>query len=262
MKKAVKYIVLSVSCIATFFVLLLMTLLLVDSKNLTNPTTLILPVVSFSVLIVGFIMITIWGFKFSDEKNHKQFLIIALCIFVASALLFAVSKATNSAMKESAAEKNLYFDVTEKQLLNEMNEFCGEPLINIARTDSTSNPDMGISAYLNPHDTPNGNRVHYNFTYSKETNMLETIIINSEIVEQPLIDNGVNYIDPYLHIYVDKIATVLYPEIDIDKMHEDIDFFKNGSKNPQYSKIYTNQNMKVFVSLNGKYIIVSIEAVN
>ena len=126
MKKAVKYIVLSVSCIATFLVLLLMTLLLVDSKNLTNPATLILPMISFLVLIAGFIMITIWGFKFSNDKNHKQFLIIALCIFVASVLLFAVSKATNSAMKEAAITsvqvENGYINVSVEEFKDKFNE--------------------------------------------------------------------------------------------------------------------------------------------
>ncbi len=101
MKNAVKYLVLGISCVVCFVVLFLMVALLLDIGNLSYPTTLILPMISYGVFIGGFVMLTIWAFKFSNNKEHKTFLIISLSVFLVSAVVFITAQIVNPIIVET-----------------------------------------------------------------------------------------------------------------------------------------------------------------
>ncbi len=99
MRKAVKYVVLGVSCVVCALVLYVMFALLAGIGELSNPLSLMLPILAFCALIVGCILLTIWAFKFSDDKEHKKALLLAVIVLFSGILLFPVSSIVNGIMR-------------------------------------------------------------------------------------------------------------------------------------------------------------------
>lgn len=113
MKNAVKYLVLSISCIICFVVSVVEVVLLLDMKNLSCPETLIVPSISYVLLIIGLIMLTVWAFKFSNNKQHKMFLIISLCLLISSVVVFQLGRIVNAKMTESLKTETMEISKTE-----------------------------------------------------------------------------------------------------------------------------------------------------
>lgn len=174
MKNAVKYLVLSISCVVCFVVLVLMVGLLCDIKDLSHPTTLILPMISFALLIGGFVMLTIWAFKFSNHKTHIKFLIISLSVFLASAVVFISANIVNPIISE---KKDVGFDFTANEIIEEL-KICSIDFTPITVVDDDTH---NIKTYTSKDDVytadneENSTLLHYSICCNKKTDKVQSI---------------------------------------------------------------------------------------
>lgn len=174
MKNAIKYLVLSISCVICFVALVLMVGLLCDIKDLSHPTTLILPMISFTLLIGGFVMLTIWAFKFSNNKDHKTILIISLSVFLASVVVFISARIISPIISE---KKDVYFDFTTTEIIEDL-KICSIGVKPITVVDADTH---NIKTYTSKDDiytTDNeGNfaLMHYSICCNKETDKVQSV---------------------------------------------------------------------------------------
>lgn len=95
MKEAVKYIGLAIGSVLSFIAAFLAISLLIDEKLLQMPLLLILPVLSLIMFIITFVLLIVWGFKFSNNKPHKKILLATGITLIVSILVFLASSIVN-----------------------------------------------------------------------------------------------------------------------------------------------------------------------
>lgn len=177
MKNAIKYLVLGASSIICFVMLVLMVALLLDIGSLSYPATLILPMISYALFIGGFVMLTVWAFKFSSNKEHKNFLIISLAVFLASAVVFLSAKIINPIISET---KDIYFDFTTNEIVNEL-KTCSIDFTQISVVDDE---DKNIKTYISTRDAfttdneENYATMHYSIVCNKKTDEVLSVSCN------------------------------------------------------------------------------------
>lgn len=216
MKNAIKYLVLGISCVVCFVVLVLMVALLCDIGSLAYPATLILPMISYALFIGGFVMFTIWAFKFSNNKEHKTFLIISLAVFLASVIVFLSAKIVNPII--SAEPETEYFDFTKAEFANEF-EMCSIGLTPLDVIDAEKTNEK-IAVYTSKNDafTTDNNEdyatAHYRIVYNDITGKVASISYNID-------KNSPNATERfYYHLFV--IAQTIDPNEDTDTITEAI----------------------------------------
>ena len=175
MKNAVKYLVLGVSCVICFVMLVLMVALLLDIGSLTYPATLILPMISYTLFIGGFILLTVWAFKFSSDKPHKTFLIISLSVFLVSTLVFISANIVNPII--STPKEKVCFDFTSTDLADRLLGYS----IDLTSIDETDSKNEKSKIFISQKDIYTNDEdviypsVHYNLTCDKLSDEVQSV---------------------------------------------------------------------------------------
>ena len=95
MKNAVKYIVLSIASMVCMLVVLVITGLIVGVHPMASPAYMFVPTLGHIALFAAMVLFTVWSFRFSDGKPHRNMLILSVCTLALSltcygtALLFS-----------------------------------------------------------------------------------------------------------------------------------------------------------------------------
>ena len=240
MKNAIKYLVLSISCVICFVVLVLMVALLLDIESLSYPATLILPMISYALFIGGFVMLTIWAFKFSNNKAHKTFLIISLSVFLASAVVFLSAKIVNPIISEEPETE--CFDFSYPEIISNLKEcqidFSNLLIIDGSETGEKTATYDSISDIFNTDKTNLDESIKYFFSYDDKTDKLTSFFFN--------INRGSTKVaERYLyHIY--SIAEYIEPDINTEDIANTI---INELKEDE-GAIYEGENFILYAFLN------------
>ena len=214
MKNAIKYLVLSISCVICFVVLVLMVALLLDISSLSYPATLILPMISYALFIGGFVMLTIWAFKFSNNKEHKTFLIISLVVFLVSVVVFLSAKIVNPIISEE--HETECFDVTVTEFADTLEYVCGANLLPIADIDAKERGTK-IATYTCSTGNDGEKLIHYMVHYDETT---ENVSYISFFFEKNIADIEKTLTLYYTHI--GAIAKIIEPTVDIGAIYDEI----------------------------------------
>lgn len=241
MKNAVKYLVLSISCVICFVVLVLMVALLCDIGNLSYPATLILPMISYALFIGGFVILTIWAFKFSSNKEHKTFLIISLSVFLASAVVFLSAKIVNPIISQQS--KTECFDFTNTEFITLLNEKYDIGLNSVTVIDSKEKGSK-IATYTCDAGNDIDEMVHYSVQYDEITDNVSYISF--------FFDKNIDDVEEALTLYythIGAIAKTIEPTVDIGAIYDEI---INGFKGDNFA-IYEGVNFGLNAMCDDEY---------
>ncbi len=217
MKKAVKYIVLSISCVACAFIVFIMAGLLLDIGNLLNPLTLLVPMLAFMVLLASFILFTVWGFKFSNNKPHVTPFVVAISLFAGSFLLFAIGNVVNNAMEHTAAKpievKNGLIDISVEEFKTSFNNHIGDAYKTIDSFEELIDDESAFYAC----ELEDG--VSFAIRATPDSKMIQGIILTLDMENDNKNSTAMGY-------YWSKLIYTLMPNIsknEILDMSEDLD---------------------------------------
>lgn len=220
MKNAVKYIVLSISSVICFVLLFIMAALLLDIGSLSYPATLILPMISAAVFISGFVMLTIWAFKFSNNKDHKNYLIISLSVFLLSVGVFVAARIVNPIISEgnTEEEQTTYFDFTVTEFVDVLGDEYFTHLTYIDTVTLDDGSTVNSYTFGSPSDSY-APMVHYSITYDKQTEKVSRVWLTiDKDFETDTSDSGLVH---YL-IHVDAVSRTIESDIDTDSLMGEI----------------------------------------
>lgn len=220
MKKAVKYLVLSISSVICFVVLFFMAALLLDIGSLSYPATLILPLISAAVFISGMVVLTIWAFRFSNNKSHIKFLIISLSVFLLSAGVFVAARIVNPIISEgnTEEEQTTYFDFTVTEFVDTL---WDEGFIHLSYFDTVPLDDGSVvNTYTNGNTSDSSApMVHYLITYDKQTEKVSHIsfFLNKDFETDASSSALVHYL-----LHVDAVSRTIESDIDTATLFDEI----------------------------------------
>lgn len=254
MKNAIKYLVLGISCVICFVVLVLMVALLGDIGNLSYPATLILPMLSYSMLIGGLVVLTIWAFKFSNNKAHKTFLIISISLLIASTLFYVSAKIVNPIISaedvpesfSSTTPEKETFDFTPAEITDELktNRLIDFTALDIVENKEKAEKIATFSSITDIFNSDEGNidaMIHYQFNYDDTTYKVSYLSIF-------MYRNSTAAAERYLyHIY--SIARCLDPNTNTDEITTAIE---NGFNDNDFA-IYKGKNFELKASRSKEY---------
>lgn len=218
MKKAAKYIVLVISAIVCMWMLILAAGFIVGIDELSYPLTAVLPVVSFVVSIVGFVFLAFWGFQFSNSMPHKKWLIIAVSIILASAIIFGLAKIVNPVISKTTTEAVETFDFTHTELVNLLSENSGIDLeLSFLNADEEQGKKTAFYTFETYNDTAE-TKTHYTITYDAATN--KVTCINFNVAKSFMGDLTSARTRYYYHIMA--VVDILYPNMNTDEIFDTI----------------------------------------
>lgn len=220
MKKAVKYLVLSISSVICFVVLFFMAALLLDIGSLSYPATLILPLISAAVFISGLVVLTIWAFRFSNNKSHIKFLIISLSVFLLSAGVFVAARIVNPIISEGNTEEEqpTYFEFTVTEFVDTLGDEYFTHLTYIATVPLDDGSIVNTYTHGSPSDS-SAPMVHYQITYDETTEKVSHV---SFFLDKNFKTDISNLALTHYFIHVGIVSSVIEPDIDAEALMDEI----------------------------------------
>ncbi len=260
MKNAVKYLVLSISCVICFVLSVIEVALLLDMKNLSYPATLIVPTISYVIFIAGLVMLTVWAFKFSNNQQHKLILIISLGLLVASIVVFMLGKIVNAKITEAPKAETAevseteYFDFDATTLVSEIEKSN----VDLTAVSIVDNEETGekTATYTSQKDTYTTDEnvdyppMHYLVTYDGTTEKVSFIYFFIDI-------NSENaYKRFFSHIY-NTVLSIESFSMDYGEDWAELGEIENKLTNGDQNFTYRGDEFFLYASKNDKHLSVS-----
>ena len=114
MKQWIKVLVLVLSSIISFVCLFFIVAFSYDAKQLEYPLTAIMPILSFTVLMIGVILFCVWCYSYKSENKKPAILFVSIAVCVLACVLLAITPIVNTVLsKEYTIDTTNLMEISE-----------------------------------------------------------------------------------------------------------------------------------------------------